>query len=323
MQELAFTLANGIAYCEAARRGGALARRVRRAAVVLLQRAQRLLPGGGEVPRGAAAVGAGAWRERFGATNPKALALRFHAQTGGSTLTAQQPENNIVRVAIQALVGGLRRRAVAAHELVRRGARAAVASARRAIALRTQQVLAAEAGDDRHRRPARRLVLRRGADRRARGARVGADRARSTSSAARSPRSRPAGSRARSRRPRTLDGRGRGRRADDRRRERVRRGRTARTDRAAPARPGGRAAPGRADARACAPGATRPRPSARSRAVREAARGTENLLPPIREALAAHVHGRRGLRRAARGVGHVRPRLSARSGRVGRDVSRV
>ena len=41
--------------------------------------------------------------ERFGATNPKALALRFHAQTGGSTLTAQQPENNIVRVAIQAL----------------------------------------------------------------------------------------------------------------------------------------------------------------------------------------------------------------------------
>src|SRR5205814_4825519 len=42
-------------------------------------------------------------RERFGATNEKALALRFHAQTGGSTLTAQQPENNIVRVALQAL----------------------------------------------------------------------------------------------------------------------------------------------------------------------------------------------------------------------------
>ena len=42
-------------------------------------------------------------RDRFGATNPKAQALRFHAQTGGSTLTAQQPENNIVRVAVQAL----------------------------------------------------------------------------------------------------------------------------------------------------------------------------------------------------------------------------
>ena len=51
-------------------------------------------------------------RERFGATNPKALALRFHAQTGGSTLTAQQPENNIVRVAIQALsaIAGARSR---------------------------------------------------------------------------------------------------------------------------------------------------------------------------------------------------------------------
>ena len=70
-------------------------------------------------------------RERFGATNPKALALRFHAQTGGSTLTAQQPENNIVRVAIQALSAVARRRAVAPHELVRRGARAADASMRR------------------------------------------------------------------------------------------------------------------------------------------------------------------------------------------------
>ena len=52
-------------------------------------------------------------RDNFGATNPRALALRFHAQTGGSTLTAQQPENNIVRVAVQA-VRALRRRAVAA-----------------------------------------------------------------------------------------------------------------------------------------------------------------------------------------------------------------
>ena len=64
-------------------------------------------------------------RDRFGATNPKALALRFHAQTGGSTLTAQQPELNIVRVAVQALSAVVRRRPVAAHQLVRRGARAA------------------------------------------------------------------------------------------------------------------------------------------------------------------------------------------------------
>jgi len=84
-------------------------------------------------------------RERFGATNPRALALRFHAQTGGSTLTAQQPENNIVRVAVQALsavCGG-------AQSLHTNGFDEALAlptehSAR--IALRTQQILANEAG---------------------------------------------------------------------------------------------------------------------------------------------------------------------------------
>src|SRR5688500_19532448 len=83
--------------------------------------------------------------ERFGATNPKALALRFHAQTGGSALTAQQPENNVVRVAIQALsavCGG-------AQSLHTNGFDEALAlpterSAR--IALRTQQILAHEGG---------------------------------------------------------------------------------------------------------------------------------------------------------------------------------
>src|SRR5207253_7125856 len=82
---------------------------------------------------------------RFGATNPKAQALRFHAQTGGSTLTAQQPENNIVRVAIQALsavAGG-------AQSLHTNGFDEALAlpterSAK--IALRTQQLLQHEAG---------------------------------------------------------------------------------------------------------------------------------------------------------------------------------
>jgi methylmalonyl-CoA mutase N-terminal domain/subunit len=84
-------------------------------------------------------------RERFGATNPKACALRFHAQTGGSTLTAQQPENNVVRVTIQALsavAGG-------AQSIHTNGYDEALAlpserSAR--IALRTQQLLAHEAG---------------------------------------------------------------------------------------------------------------------------------------------------------------------------------
>jgi len=84
-------------------------------------------------------------RERFGAENPKAQALRFHAQTGGSTLTAQQPENNIVRVAVQALsavCGG-------AQSIHTNGYDEALAlpSERAArIALRTQQILADEAG---------------------------------------------------------------------------------------------------------------------------------------------------------------------------------
>ena len=84
-------------------------------------------------------------KERFGATNPKALALRFHAQTGGSTLTAQQPENNIVRVAIQALsavAGG----AQSLHTNAFDEALALPTEHSATIALRTQQIIAAEAG---------------------------------------------------------------------------------------------------------------------------------------------------------------------------------
>jgi methylmalonyl-CoA mutase N-terminal domain/subunit len=84
-------------------------------------------------------------RDRFGATSEKAQALRFHAQTGGSTLTAQQPENNVVRVAVQALsavCGG-------AQSLHTNGFDEALAlpTERSAtLALRTQQVLMHEAG---------------------------------------------------------------------------------------------------------------------------------------------------------------------------------
>ncbi len=84
-------------------------------------------------------------RERFGATNPKEQALRFHAQTGGSTLTAQQPENNIVRVAIQALsavAGG----AQSIHTNSFDEALALPSEHAAKIALRTQQILATEAG---------------------------------------------------------------------------------------------------------------------------------------------------------------------------------
>ena len=84
-------------------------------------------------------------RDRFGATNPKAQALRFHAQTGGSTLTAQQPENNIVRVAVQALsavCGG----AQSLHTNSYDEALALPSEHAATIALRTQQVLQHEAG---------------------------------------------------------------------------------------------------------------------------------------------------------------------------------
>ena len=84
-------------------------------------------------------------RDRFGATNPKAQALRFHAQTGGSTLTAQQPENNIVRVTAQALsavLGG----AQSVHTNSFDEALALPTEHAATIALRTQQILMHEAG---------------------------------------------------------------------------------------------------------------------------------------------------------------------------------
>src|SRR5687768_15865866 len=84
-------------------------------------------------------------RDRFGATNPRAQQLRFHTQTAGSTLTAQQPDNNIVRVAVQALaavMGGTQ----SLHCNGRDEALALPTEASARLALRTQQVIAAESG---------------------------------------------------------------------------------------------------------------------------------------------------------------------------------
>src|SRR5262249_38839119 len=84
-------------------------------------------------------------RERFHAQDPRALALRFHAQTAGSMLTAQQPENNIVRVAIQALaavLGGCQ----SLHTNSMDEALALPTERAVRIALRTQQILAHESG---------------------------------------------------------------------------------------------------------------------------------------------------------------------------------
>jgi methylmalonyl-CoA mutase, N-terminal domain len=144
VQELAFTIANGIAYCSAAVEAGQSPDEFGARLSFFFNAHNDFFQ---EVAkfRAARRVWARVMRERFGATNPKALALRFHAQTGGSTLTAQQPENNIVRVAIQALsavAGG----AQSLHTNSYDEALALPTERAATIALRTQQILQNEAG---------------------------------------------------------------------------------------------------------------------------------------------------------------------------------
>ncbi len=144
VQELAFTIANGIAYCDAAVAAGLSPDTFGERLSFFFNAHNNFFQ---EVAkfRAARRIWAKVMAERFGVTNPKALALRFHTQTGGSTLAAQQPENNIVRVAIQALAaacGGT-------QSLHTNGFDEALAlpterSAR--IALRTQQIIANESG---------------------------------------------------------------------------------------------------------------------------------------------------------------------------------
>ena len=144
VQELAFTVANGIAYCEAAIGAGlspdAFGERLSfffNAHNDFFQEVAKF--------RAARRLWARVMAERFGVTNPKALALRFHAQTGGSTLTAQQPESNVVRVAIQglsAVLGG----AQSLHTNSFDEALALPSERAATLALRTQQVLAHELG---------------------------------------------------------------------------------------------------------------------------------------------------------------------------------
>jgi methylmalonyl-CoA mutase N-terminal domain/subunit len=143
-QELAFTLANGIAYSDAAVAAG-LSPDVFGERLSFFFNAHNDFFQEVAKFRAARRLWAAIMRDRFGATNPRALALRFHAQTGGSTLTAQQPENNIVRVAVQALAavcGG----AQSLHTNAFDEALALPTERSATIALRTQQILAAEAG---------------------------------------------------------------------------------------------------------------------------------------------------------------------------------
>jgi methylmalonyl-CoA mutase N-terminal domain/subunit len=144
VQEVGFTLANGLAYCRAAVEAGLSPDEFGERLSFFFNAHNHFFQ---EVAkfRAARRLWAKLLRERLGVTNERALALRFHAQTGGSTLTAQQPENNIVRVAIQALsavCGG----AQSLHTNSFDEALALPTEHAARIALRTQQILGHEAG---------------------------------------------------------------------------------------------------------------------------------------------------------------------------------
>ena len=144
VQEVAFTLGNGIAYVEAAIRAGLDVDKFAPRLSFFFNAHSNFLE---EVAkfRAARRMWAKIMRDRFKAKNPKSWMLRFHAQTAGSTLTAQQPENNIVRTAIQAMaavLGGTQ----SLHTNSYDEALALPTEASARIALRTQQVIAFESG---------------------------------------------------------------------------------------------------------------------------------------------------------------------------------
>lgn len=143
-QEIAFTLANGIAYIEAAVAAGLavddFAPRLSfffNASSTFLEEIAKF--------RAARRLYALLMRDRFGARNPKSCMLRFHTQTSGASLTAQQPDNNLVRVAIQAMaavLGGTQ----SLHTNSRDEALGLPTEESARLALRTQQILAHETG---------------------------------------------------------------------------------------------------------------------------------------------------------------------------------
>ncbi|MBI3263184.1 MAG: methylmalonyl-CoA mutase, partial [Acidobacteria bacterium] len=144
VQEVAFTFANAIAYVEAARLAGLDVNAIGQRLSFFFNAHSDFLE---EIAkfRAARRLWARLMTGRFGATHPRALQLRFHTQTAGSTLTAQQPDNNIVRVAIQALaavLGGTQ----SLHCNGRDEALALPTEDSARIALRTQQIIAHETG---------------------------------------------------------------------------------------------------------------------------------------------------------------------------------
>src|ERR1700681_731589 len=144
VQEVAFTFANAIAYVQAAIDAGLDVNRFGQRLSFFFNAHNDFLE---EIAkfRAARRLWARIMRDRFGATNPRAQQLRFHTQTAGSTLTAQQPDNNIVRVALQALaavLGGTQ----SLHCNGRDEALALPTEESARIALRTQQIIASESG---------------------------------------------------------------------------------------------------------------------------------------------------------------------------------
>jgi methylmalonyl-CoA mutase N-terminal domain/subunit len=143
-QEIAFTLGNGVAYVETARRAGLAVDDFAGRLSFFLNVHNNFLE---EVAkfRAARRLWARIMKERFGARDPKSQMLRFHAQTAGSTLTAQQADNNVVRVALQAMaavLGG----AQSLHTNSKDEALALPSEVAAKLALRTQQIIAHETG---------------------------------------------------------------------------------------------------------------------------------------------------------------------------------
>jgi methylmalonyl-CoA mutase N-terminal domain/subunit len=144
VQELAFTLADAIAYVEAARERGIDLETFAERLSFFFDAHNDLFEEVSKM-RAARRMWARIVRERFGIESPRAQMLRFHTQTAGVSLTAQQPEVNVVRVAVQALaaiLGGTQ----SLHTNSRDEALALPTQESARIALRTQQVLAEEAG---------------------------------------------------------------------------------------------------------------------------------------------------------------------------------
>jgi len=144
VQEVAFTLANAIAYVDAAVKAGLNVDEIAPQISFFFNSHNGLLD---EIAkfRAARRLWAQIMRERFHARDARSMLLRFHAQTGGSTLTAQQPENNLVRVALQglaAVLGGCQ----SLHTNSLDEALALPTEQSALLALRTQQIIASETG---------------------------------------------------------------------------------------------------------------------------------------------------------------------------------